>query len=92
MFGELQGKADKDVLQVFRGAYEEASRGNNDALTIERKINLAAILINVANMESDPCLCPASFLCIPCQTQQSVPLPPSLACFRTHTTSRAICS
>jgi hypothetical protein len=44
MFGELQGQAHKDVLLVFRGAYHEAGRGNNDALTIERKIRSTWLL------------------------------------------------
>ena len=65
MYGGLQGKADKQVLEVFRDAYEEVRRGYNEQLINERKVNLAAILLDVANKEGDPSLWPP----------QSVPLP-----------------
>jgi hypothetical protein len=53
-FGALQGQADREVLDVFRNAYEEVRRGYNDALIQERKTNLAALLLDVANKEGDP--------------------------------------
>lgn len=54
VFGTLQGQADREVLDVFRNAYEEVRRGYNDALIQERKTNLAALLLDVANKEGDP--------------------------------------
>ena len=54
-----QGEADREVLQVFRNAYEEVRRGYNDALINERKTNLAALLLDIANKEGDASLSPA---------------------------------
>lgn len=49
-----QGQADHEVLAVFRNAYEEVRRGYNEQLINERKTNLAALLLDVANKEGDP--------------------------------------
>jgi hypothetical protein len=50
----LQGEADHQVLEVFRSAYEEVKRGYDDQLINERKTNLAALLLDIANKEGDP--------------------------------------
>ena len=50
----VQGEADYQVLEVFRNAYEEVRRGYNDQLINERKTNLAALLLDVANKEASP--------------------------------------
>jgi len=48
-----KGEADQETLAVFRSAYEEVKRGYNDVLIMERKTNLAALLLDVANKEPD---------------------------------------
>ena len=49
------GNADYDVLAVFRQAYEQAVGDNYGAEVMnERKTNLAALLLDVANKERDP--------------------------------------
>jgi hypothetical protein len=58
VFVLLQGQADHEVLEVFRSAYEEVRRGYNDQLINERKTNLAALLLDIANKEGDPSLFP----------------------------------
>jgi len=50
----MQGEADQETLAVFRNAYEEVKRGYNDQLITDRKTNLAALLLDVANKEPDP--------------------------------------
>lgn len=57
----VQGQADHEVLEVFRSAYEEVKRGYNDQLINERKTNLAALLLDIANKEGNPSLCPQFF-------------------------------
>jgi hypothetical protein len=54
----VQGQADHEVLEVFRSAYEEVKRGYNEQLINERKTNLAALLLDIANKEGNPSLCP----------------------------------
>ena len=49
------GNADYNVLAVFRQAYEQAVADNYGAEVMnERKTNLAALLLDVANKERDP--------------------------------------
>ena len=49
------GNADYNVLAVFRQAYEQAVADNYGVEVInERKTNLAALLLDVANKERDP--------------------------------------
>eukprot|EP00960_Hanusia_phi_P074639 768280-Hanusia_phi.AAC.8 len=49
-----RGEATQEVLQVFREAYEDSKKSFNEALKIERKTNLAALLLDVANRQADP--------------------------------------
>jgi len=48
------GEATLEVLKVFREAYEDSKKSFNEALKIERKTNLAALLLDVANRQADP--------------------------------------
>jgi hypothetical protein len=59
-----KGEADHQVLEVFRSAYEEVKRGYDDQLINERKTNLAALLLDIANKEGDAGL--ACFSLYPC--------------------------
>ena len=60
-----RGEADQQVLRVFQSAHEEAKRGYDERLINERKINLAALRLDMANKIGDAglaCLLP----CAPC--------------------------
>lgn len=48
-----RGEADQQVLRVFQSAHEEAKRGHDERLINERKINLAALLLDMANKIGD---------------------------------------
>ena len=48
-----RGEADQQVLGVFQSAYEEAKRGSDAQLMNERKTNLAALLLDIANKIGD---------------------------------------
>ena len=56
-----RGEADQQVLGVFQSAYEEAKRGSDAQLMNERKTNLAALLLDIANKIGD-----AGLACLTC--------------------------
>jgi hypothetical protein len=48
-----RGEADQQVLRVFQSAHEEAKRGHDERRINERKINLAALILDMANKIGD---------------------------------------
>jgi hypothetical protein len=55
-----RGETDEQVLGVFQSAYEEVKRGSDAQLINERKTNLAALLLDIANKLGDAglaCFC-----------------------------------
>ena len=49
-----RGMADYEVLDVFRSGLEEVKSSYNEQLKNDRKTNLAALLLDLANKEPDP--------------------------------------
>jgi hypothetical protein len=56
-----RGETDQQVLGVFQSAHEEAKRGSDARLISERKTNLAALLLDIANKIGD-----AGLACLTC--------------------------
>lgn len=60
-----RGETDQQVLEVFQSAYEEVKRGSDARLINERKTNLAALLLDIANKIGDAGLACFTLRCMP---------------------------
>jgi hypothetical protein len=74
-----RGETDQKVLEVFQSAYEEVKRGSDAQLINERKTNLAALLLDIANKIGDAGLACFTLRCMPAVARpyrDTVPLRP----------------
>jgi hypothetical protein len=60
-----RGETDQQVLEAFQSAYEEVKRGSDARLINERKTNLAALLLDIANKIGDAGLACFTLRCMP---------------------------